>query len=73
MMNTVNPASHPVLDAKMGEIEAEIRNNFSKDGRASVRKLPAVQAYAAYYRKFKKTYHVQLQIESVALLSLIHI
>ena len=66
-MNTVNPASHPDLDAKMSEIESEIRNNFSETGRASIRKLPAVQAYTAYYRKFKKTYHVQLQIESVAL------
>ena len=67
MMNTVNPASHPDLDAKMSEIESEIRNNFSETGRASIRKLPAMQAYTAYYRKFKKTYHVQLQIESVAL------
>mgnify|MGYP001980572775 FL=1 len=66
-MNTVNPASHPDLDAKMSEIESEIRNNFSETGRASIRKLRAVQAYTAYYRKFKKTYHVQLQIESVAL------
>ena len=66
MTNTVNPASHPGLDAKMSEIEAEIRNNFSDEGRTSIRKLPAVQVYAAYYRKFKKTYHVQLQIESVA-------
>ena len=66
-MNTVNPASHPDLDAKMSEIESEIRNNFSETGRASIRKLPAMQAYTAYYRKFKKTYHVQLQIESVAL------
>ena len=65
-MNTVNPANHPDLDAKMIEIESEIRNNFSEAGRASIRKLPAMQAYAAYYRKFKKTYHVQLQIESVA-------
>ena len=66
-MNTVNPASHPDLDAKMSEIESEIRNNFSETGRAPIRKLPALQAYTAYYRKFKKTYHVQLQIESVAL------
>ena len=66
MMNTVNPANHPDLDAKMIEIESEIRNNFSEAGRASIRKLPAMQAYAAYYRKFKKTYHVQFQIESVA-------
>ena len=67
MMNTVNPTNHPDLDAKMSEIESEIRNNFSEDGRTAIRKLPALQAYAAYYRKFKKTYHVQLQIESVAL------
>ena len=66
MANTVNSASHPCLDAKMSEIEAEIRNNFSDEGRTSIRKLPAMQAYATYYRKFKKTYHLQLQIESVA-------
>ena len=26
-----------------------------------------IQAYAAYYERFNKTYHVQLQLESVAL------
>jgi DNA/RNA-binding domain of Phe-tRNA-synthetase-like protein len=66
MMNTVNPANHPDLDARMSEIESEIRNNFSEAGRPAIRKLPAMQAYTAYYRKFQKTYHVQLQIESVA-------
>ncbi len=26
---------------------------------------PILQAYDAYYRQFKKTYHVQLQLESI--------
>ena len=65
-MNAVNPANHPDLDARMSEIESEIRNNFSEAGRPAIRKLPAMQAYIAYYRKFRNTYHVQLQIESVA-------
>lgn len=30
-----------------------------------IRALPTVQAYTAYYRRFKKTYHVQGQLESV--------
>ena len=66
MMNTINPANHPDLDAKMSAIESEIRNNFSEVGRPAIRNLPAMQAYTTYYRKFKKTYHVLLQIESVA-------
>ena len=66
MMNTINPVNHPDLDAKMSAIESEIRNNFSEIGRSAIRNLPAMQAYTTYYRKFKKTYHVQLQIESVA-------
>ena len=65
-MNTINPANHPDLDAKMSAIESEIRNNFSEVGRPAIRNLPAMQAYTTYYRKFKKTYHVLLQIESVA-------
>jgi len=28
--------------------------------------LPILQAYNTYYRRFKKTYHVQLQLESIA-------
>ncbi len=28
--------------------------------------LPVLQAYNTYYRRFKKTYHVQLQLESIA-------
>ena len=33
--------------------------------RKSLRDLPVFAAYDAFYRSFKKTYHVQLQLESV--------
>lgn len=65
--NAANPANHPDLDAMMSEIESDIRKNYSEGGRPAIRALPTIQAYTAYYRKFKKTYHVQLQLESVAL------
>jgi len=65
--NTINRPSHHDLDMKMQEIESEIRNNHSQSGRDGIRALPTIQAYTAYYKKFKKTYHVQLQLESIAL------
>ena len=67
MKNTVNPKNNPDLDNKMKEIEEEIRNNFSQSGREGIRELPTIRAYTEYYKKFKKTYHVMLQLESIAL------
>lgn len=67
MRNLTNPSDHPVLDQKMSDLELKIRQVYSEGGRPAIRSTPTVLAYNAYYRKFKKTYHVQLQIESVAL------
>ena len=67
MKNASNPANHPELDSRMSAVESEIRKNYSEGGRSAIRALPAIQAYTAHYKKFKKTYHVQLQIESIAL------
>lgn len=67
MKNTVNPKNNPDLDNKMKEIEEEIRNNFSESGREGIRELSTIRAYTEYYKKFKKTYHVMLQLESIAL------
>ena len=67
MKNTVNPKNNPDLDNKMKEIEEEIRNNFSQSGREGIRELSTIRAYTEYYKKFKKTYHVMLQLESIAL------
>lgn len=65
--SVANPTRHPALDVRIGECEAELRARFASGDRTSLKALPALQAYAAYYRRFRKTYHVQLQLESVAL------
>lgn len=67
MRNVNNPESHAALDQRKKELENQLRLRFSEGGRAAIKALPVIQAYAAYYERFKKTYHVQLQLESVAL------
>ena len=60
-----NPDHDPALDQAKAELEESLRSRF-KD-RASIMDLPVVQAYDAHFKRFNKTYHVQLQLESVAL------
>jgi DNA/RNA-binding domain of Phe-tRNA-synthetase-like protein len=62
-----NPATHAELDERKAALEAELRERYGGMSRAELRQLPVLRAYAAYYRRFDKTYHVQLQLESVAL------
>jgi DNA/RNA-binding domain of Phe-tRNA-synthetase-like protein len=62
-----NPPAHPELDRAKTELEARLRERYGSATRAELLALPTLQAYAEYYRRFKKTYHVQLQLESVAL------
>jgi len=64
MRRAANPEGHPALERRIGELEAQLRARFrDRDG---LRALPAMQAYEAYFKRFKKTYHVLLQLESVA-------
>ena len=67
MRNVVNPESHPVLNSRKEALEGELRSHFSGNDRATLRALDPIRAYDAYYKRFKKTYHVLLQLESVAL------
>jgi DNA/RNA-binding domain of Phe-tRNA-synthetase-like protein len=67
MRDVTNPDSHAALDQRKRELESQLRSRFSEEGRAAIKALPVSQAYAAYYERFKKTYHVQLQLESVVL------
>lgn len=53
--------------ARREALEAELRRQFAGKSRADLlTALPELRVYAGYYRRFKKTYHVQLQLESVA-------
>jgi DNA/RNA-binding domain of Phe-tRNA-synthetase-like protein len=53
------------LDEKKREIEASLREKFAGFSRADLLELEILQAYRDYYKQFKKTYHVQLQLESI--------
>ena len=64
MGNVDNPRSHTAMDRAKEALEAQIRASFAS--KEELRALERLQAYRAYYKRFKKTYHVQLQLESIA-------
>jgi DNA/RNA-binding domain of Phe-tRNA-synthetase-like protein len=65
MRDVNNPASHTELEQRKVALEQDLRSRYADQDRAALTQLPVLQAYAAYYRRFKKTYHVQLQLESI--------
>ena len=65
MRSVVNPALHPELERAKEEMVADLRARFAGQDRAALEALPVMQAYTTYYKRFKKTYHVLLQLESV--------
>lgn len=65
MGNVANPATHAELESHKAELEAHLRREYASAGKAALRSHPVLRAYAAYYKKFNKTYHIQLQLESV--------
>jgi len=65
MQGVVNPDSHAELDARKDELEGELRARFSDHDRAALKSIPVIRAYNDYYKRFGKSYHVQLQLESI--------
>jgi DNA/RNA-binding domain of Phe-tRNA-synthetase-like protein len=62
-----NPPHHDELERQKVALEENLRAQFSGQDRAAIGSHPILQAYAEYYRQFKKTYHIQLQLESIVL------
>ena len=60
-----NTGSSPALDARKREIEARLKARYGGFRRQDFLSLPVMSAYDRYYRRFNKTYHLQLQIESI--------
>lgn len=65
MRGVSNPSNDPALESKKAALEEQLRLQFSGQDRAAIASHPVLQAYGAYYRQFKKTYHIQLQLESI--------
>jgi DNA/RNA-binding domain of Phe-tRNA-synthetase-like protein len=66
MRGVANPHYHAELEKRKRELEGELRARFDGADRKAIEALSAIQAYNAYYKPFKKTYHVQHQLESIA-------
>lgn len=57
----------PQLNALKREVETRLRERCRGFTRQDFLALPVMAAYQHYYKNFKKTYHVQLQVESIVL------
>jgi DNA/RNA-binding domain of Phe-tRNA-synthetase-like protein len=65
MNDLANPPRHDDLEARKVDLEGRLRQRYGSVDKAELRSHPVLRAYAAYYKKFDKSYHVQLQLESV--------
>ena len=62
-----NSHPSPKLDEQKRETEAHLRERYQGFARADFLSLPEMAAYQKYYKRFTKTYHVLLQLESIVL------
>jgi DNA/RNA-binding domain of Phe-tRNA-synthetase-like protein len=62
-----NAHSSSSLEKRKRETEANLRERYQGFTRQHFLALPVMAAYAQYYTRFNKTYHVQLQVESIVL------
>jgi DNA/RNA-binding domain of Phe-tRNA-synthetase-like protein len=67
MRDVSNPPRHPAMESRKTELEEHLHLQFSGQDRSAIASHPVLRAYADYYRQFKKTYHIQLQLESIVL------
>jgi DNA/RNA-binding domain of Phe-tRNA-synthetase-like protein len=67
MAGVANAGPSPQLNERKREIEAGLRTRYQAFTRREFLALPAMADYDRYYARFNKTYHVQLQLESIVL------
>ena len=60
-----NTAPGDALDGRKRETETRLRARYREFTRAQLVALPVMTAYVRHYRRFDKTYHVLLQLESI--------
>ncbi len=66
MRGVSNPASNDTLNDLAATLEMEVRSRLGTADRETIRVIPPLPAYAAYYKRWGQRYHVAMQLESVA-------
>ena len=62
-----NTLRSELLEAEKRALEARLQAHYTGFSRRDFLALPVMTAYERYYKRFDKTYHVLLQLESVVL------
>ncbi len=63
--NVGNPNKHEELDrCKLG-LENNLREKYAGLDKAYLKNMEPIKTFSDYYKRFKKTYHVLLQLESI--------
>jgi len=67
MKNICNPDQNEELDQCKLKLENNLREKFAKLSRTDLKNMEPLKTYQNYYKKFKKTYHVLFQLESIVI------
>lgn len=62
-----NAVEAPALEAEKRQVEQRLRSRYAGFTRRDFLAEITLAAYEQYYKRFDKTYHVQLQVESLVL------
>lgn len=65
LRGVMNPPQHAGLQERKSTLEDELRQRYGSMNREALLQNPILKAYDAHYGRFKKTYHLQLQLESI--------
>ena len=66
IINDINFSDRPPqLEQKKMALETQLRDRYQGQDRSAILQLPVMQAYSTYYKRFRKTYHLLLQLESI--------
>lgn len=67
MRDVSNPQSHETFALHKEALERDLRTRYAGYDRERFKTHPVLASYHSYFKRFKKTYHVQLQLESIAI------
>src|SRR5688500_7824465 len=66
LRGVTNPTSNDKLNDLASALESDVRSRLGTADRETIRAIPPLPAYAAYYKRWGQRYHVAMQLESVA-------